>query len=191
MIYNTEILREIRDFATRAHQGQYRKSPHEPYINHPIRVMKICADYTTEISILGAALLHDILEDTRITREQLNHYLNTLTIQDEGQKMLGLIDEMTDIYTKDKYPQWNRHQRKTMERKRIIQTSGDSQTLRYADIIDNCKGLDRLETEFSQLFLNECFDLLQVITKGNKDLYDQTISIVHDNLNDMNKNKNR
>jgi (p)ppGpp synthase/HD superfamily hydrolase len=183
------ILEQIHGFAARAHQGQFRKYPHEPYIHHPERVMEICAHCTKDLSILGAALLHDILEDTTTTKEQLTSYLNTLLEPGERDKMIQLIDEMTDIYTKDKYPHLNRDKRKALESERIRQTSGDSQTIRYADIIDNCTGLENQDPEFAQTFLCECQHLLKVINKGSPQLYIQAELIVNETLKRLENTK--
>jgi len=58
------------------------------YIVHPAEVMEICSQYTNDITILAAALLHDVLE---------------------------LTAELTDIYTKEDYPKFNRRVSKDRE----------------------------------------------------------------------------
>lgn len=55
-----EVLEQIRDFADKAHGEQMRKYTPERYIVHPVRVMKICREYTDDITVLAAALLHDV-----------------------------------------------------------------------------------------------------------------------------------
>ena len=58
-------------FAYDAHDGQYRKNNKNKYISHPIMVYKILMGVTEDTTILAAALLHDVLEDTKLTYEEL------------------------------------------------------------------------------------------------------------------------
>ncbi|HYH57162.1 MAG TPA: HD domain-containing protein, partial [Anseongella sp.] len=70
-----ETLDEIKDFAGRAHRAQKRKYAGEPYIVHPVRVMEICREYTDDIPLLAAALLHDVLEDTAVRKAEMREFL--------------------------------------------------------------------------------------------------------------------
>ena len=65
----SKILRAHK-FAAKCHKGQYRQSG-EPYITHPIAVAHILADMHLDHEGLMAALLHDVIEDTQITKKQL------------------------------------------------------------------------------------------------------------------------
>ena len=59
-------------FATKAHEGQFRKGTKRPYIVHPLEVGEIVATLTFDEEIISAALLHDTIEDCQgITREVL------------------------------------------------------------------------------------------------------------------------
>lgn len=57
-------------YAYRAHQGQTRSSG-EPYITHPLAVSAILADMHLDVEALMAALLHDVIEDTRVTQNDI------------------------------------------------------------------------------------------------------------------------
>src|SRR5688572_19047359 len=57
-------------FARRLHEGQYRKN-HENYIVHPVSVAIVLARIPVDTATIEAALLHDILEDTPVTPEEL------------------------------------------------------------------------------------------------------------------------
>lgn len=59
----TTKLELIRDFAALAHEGQQRRYTPDPYIIHPEKVMKTCAQVTSDACVLYAALLHDVIED--------------------------------------------------------------------------------------------------------------------------------
>ena len=65
-----EKIRIAYEFAKRQHEGQYRVSE-EPYIIHPLEVACILADLECDTPSICAALLHDVLEDTDITVEDL------------------------------------------------------------------------------------------------------------------------
>ncbi|MGB5064418.1 MAG: HD domain-containing protein, partial [Candidatus Competibacter sp.] len=66
-----ERLRDACGFAAEAHSGIYRKSG-EPYIFHPLAVARILANVRFDYITLQAALLHDVIEDTHYSKEQIN-----------------------------------------------------------------------------------------------------------------------
>ena len=70
-----ELLRKAYHFADKAHAGQQRKSG-EPFIAHPIEVALILADLRMDVDTLCAALLHDTVEDTDVTVEQVAEDFN-------------------------------------------------------------------------------------------------------------------
>lgn len=59
------------EFARKAHFGQTRKNSDEPYVNHPIEVMEIVSTMTDDKNVLTAAVLHDTVEDTDVTLEEI------------------------------------------------------------------------------------------------------------------------
>ena len=65
------VLDRIKEFADKAHGDQMRKYTGQRYIVHPVEVMQICSKVTSDLSVLSAALLHDILEDTPVTKEEI------------------------------------------------------------------------------------------------------------------------
>ena len=67
-----QIARVVRayEFAERAHEGQYRRSG-DPYISHPLAVANILIDMHMDHESLMAAMLHDVLEDCGVGKEQL------------------------------------------------------------------------------------------------------------------------
>jgi GTP diphosphokinase / guanosine-3',5'-bis(diphosphate) 3'-diphosphatase len=69
----TEInqLKKAIDFSITAHEGQKRKSG-EPYVTHPLTVCEILADNKADIVTLISGLLHDVVEDTEITSQQIS-----------------------------------------------------------------------------------------------------------------------
>lgn len=65
-----DFIKKAFHFADQAHRGQYRKSG-ETYIHHPVEVASILADLQLDAVTIAAALLHDVLEDTAVTEEEL------------------------------------------------------------------------------------------------------------------------
>ncbi len=63
-------IRHAYAFSANAHQGQFRISG-EPYIQHPLTVTHILANMRLDVTTLSAALLHDVIEDTGISKEEL------------------------------------------------------------------------------------------------------------------------
>lgn len=64
------LVERAHDYGEHHHRGQYRKTG-EPYIYHPLAVARILADMRGDAITLAAALLHDVIEDTEVAREQL------------------------------------------------------------------------------------------------------------------------
>ncbi len=63
-------LQDAYQFSESAHQGQFRKSG-DPYISHPIAVAKILTQWHLDSQALTAALLHDVMEDTAVTKGEI------------------------------------------------------------------------------------------------------------------------
>jgi guanosine-3',5'-bis(diphosphate) 3'-pyrophosphohydrolase len=128
--------------------------------------------------VLASALLHDVLEDTPVTKKELHGFLLNILEKADADETIQLVVELTDIYTKAAYPRWNRRKRKTKEAARITKTSGASQTIKYADIIDNCKEIVSHDPEFAGLFLLECRSLLNVMEAGHPQLREEAFQTV-------------
>ncbi|MDB5085952.1 MAG: (p)ppGpp synthetase [Bacilli bacterium] len=85
---DVEFIRRAYEFALVAHDDQQRRSG-EPYISHPLAVAGILADLELDAVTLAAALLHDVVEDTVVTEEQLTKQF--------GQEVAGLVDGVTKL----------------------------------------------------------------------------------------------
>jgi (p)ppGpp synthase/HD superfamily hydrolase len=165
-----DVLDKIRDFADHAHGEQTRKYTPDRYIVHPVRVMNTCREYTADIAILAAALLHDVLEDTPVSREEIKSFLTTLMDNGKASQTLSLVEDLTDQFTKENYPQLNRKNRKIKEAERLATIHPDAQTIKYADLMDNAKDIAIHDRHFAGVFLNEARKLIQKMDRGNKDL---------------------
>lgn len=161
------VLDQVKQFADKAHGVQMRRYSPDRYIVHPERVMNTVRNYNNEVSVLSAALLHDVLEDTATTREEMLSFLKTVMAPHEAQRTLMIVEELTDIYTKNEYPHWNRRKRRTKEAERLGNASKEAQTVKYADIIDNCPEIVREDPDFAERYISECTKIVQLMTKGD------------------------
>lgn len=75
-------------FATDRHEGQFRKGTTRPYIIHPLTVAAILLDAGKGYTVATAGVLHDTVEDTKTTHNQL--------VQLFGEQIAGLVKEVTD-----------------------------------------------------------------------------------------------
>ncbi|MDD5052769.1 MAG: RelA/SpoT family protein [Sulfuricurvum sp.] len=89
-IHTSEAIEHALAFSKQAHQNQFRKSG-EPYIVHPVLVASIVANITGDEAMVIAALLHDIVEDTHITIEDVS--------RDYGTDVAHLVEGLTKIDT--------------------------------------------------------------------------------------------
>jgi guanosine-3',5'-bis(diphosphate) 3'-pyrophosphohydrolase len=81
-------LEEAYRFSDRAHHGQYRKSG-EPYIHHPVAVAEILSQWHLDPQTLVAALLHDVLEDTAVVKEDISERF--------GKSVADLVDGVSKL----------------------------------------------------------------------------------------------
>ena len=82
------VFEQAIAFATKAHAGAKRKGTGIPYIVHPIEAAAIASSMTTDEELLAAAVLHDVLEDTETTPEELRDLF--------GERILRLVQNETE-----------------------------------------------------------------------------------------------
>ncbi len=85
-----EITRAYQ-FSAQAHEGQYRASG-EPYVFHPLEVARVMAEMHMDHQSIVAALLHDVLEDTQITKDQLSELFGK-----EEAELVDGVSKLTQI----------------------------------------------------------------------------------------------
>ncbi len=115
-------------FAARAHAGQTRKgAAAEPYVNHVLEVAEILAAHGAPQAAILAALLHDTVEDTEVTHEDL-----TLAF---GAEVAGVVAEATDDKTLPK------ETRKALQVSQGPKKSDAAKQLKLADKISNLRAI--------------------------------------------------
>ena len=164
-----DIVEKARVFATAAHAacGQLRKYTYEPYIVHPADVVSIVKTVPHTNEMLCAAWLHDVVEDTGVTIE---------TIREEfGSEIADLVGWLTDVSRPD---HGNRAARKAVDRAHTAMAPAQAQTVKLADLISNTKSIVEHDEKFAKTYLEEKRMLLEVMTKGDRTLWERANGIV-------------
>lgn len=150
------IILHAAALAVRAHQGQRRKYTGFPYVTHPARVagrVGLLPDVTEEM--VAAAYLHDVLEDTSITREEIE----TVTNAQVGY----YVDCMTN---KSKGTGLPRDQRKAMDRKHLSEAPVQVKQIKALDRIDNLLEMTDAPADFKKLYAEESLLLADALGEG-------------------------
>jgi len=135
-IHEIPALLKALKFAAQKHCGQRRKgSDASPYINHLIDVTEVLASVggVTDLATLQAAVLHDTLEDTRTSPEELEALF--------GVEVRQLVEEMTDDKTLPKA------ERKRLQTERAPHLSNRAKQIKIADKISNVRDVTHIPPE--------------------------------------------
>ncbi len=145
MRVSSDQIKKALDFATEAHQNQTRKGRDVLFVTHPIRVYELISEYTEDENVLCAALLHDVVEDTEKTMEDIEENFNPM--------ILGYIKELSEIKAGNKEATW--YQRKKLQIKKIPTLSENALLIKLADKISNAEDLEKLFLEKGKLNFND------------------------------------
>lgn len=129
-------LQEARLFAKEAHKDQKRKMSNEPYYSHLIEVSEILMTLTDDEDTVIAGLLHDVLEDTERTAEDIENSF--------GSRVLSLVmAETEDVSNKDKSSEnWIYRKRKSLEELERVEDI-EAKKLWLADKLSNMRSFRR------------------------------------------------
>lgn len=136
--YNTELIGKAYDTAKTLHEGQLRKSG-EPYLIHPVAVAKLLARLGMDEETIVGGLLHDVVEDTEYTREQL--------VSEYGEDVALLVDGVTKLGN-IKFDSKEEAQAENL-RKMFLAMSKDIRVLiiKLADRLHNMRTLEFMKPE--------------------------------------------
>ncbi|XP_044518432.1 guanosine-3',5'-bis(diphosphate) 3'-pyrophosphohydrolase MESH1 [Gracilinanus agilis] len=156
MSSDVALLLEAVDFAARKHSKQRRKDPEKtPYINHPIGVARILTQEAevTDLPVLQAALLHDTVEDTDTTLEEVEKYF--------GAEVRNIVEEVTDNKALSKL------ERKQLQVKNAAHSSRQAKLVKLADKLYNLRDLKRCTpVGWSEQRVQEYFEWAAQVVKG-------------------------
>jgi GTP pyrophosphokinase len=147
---NIELLRRAYDVADEAHAGQLRKTG-DPYISHPLTVAYMLAEYGLDEATLAAAFLHDTVEDTDVTLDQL--------AAEFGDEIARLIDGVTKL---DRVRYSNREQAQAATiRKMVVAMARDVRVLiiKLFDRLHNMRTVYALREEKQIRVARETLDV--------------------------------
>ena len=148
--YDDSVIIKAYEIARRLHDGQFRKSG-EPYITHPVAVAKILAGFGMDNETIIAGLLHDAIEDTKYTRDQL--------AADFDGKIADLVEGVTKL-TNISYDTTETAQAENF-RKMFLAMSKDIRVLiiKLADRLHNMRTLEYMTPEKREIKSKETLEI--------------------------------
>lgn len=124
------MIDDAVEFATKAHEGQFRKGTRRPYIVHPIEVADIVSTMTRDEEVICAAVLHDTIEDcSGITRDVLKLRF--------GERVADMVSQESE----DKSQTWEERKGNTITR--LKEACREVQMIGLADKLSNMRDIDR------------------------------------------------
>lgn len=173
-----ELIREAYRLADSAHLGQFRSSG-EPYITHPIAVTEICAGWKLDADSLMAALLHDVIEDQDVSKQELAEKFGTdvAEIVDGVSKL-----ERLEFQTKSQ-------QQAESFRKMLLAMSRDVRVIliKLADRLHNMRTLEAVSPEKRRRVAQETLEIYAPIAHRLglnalfRELQDRCFQAIHPN----------
>jgi len=136
-----DLVQRAYAMAERAHAGQFRKSD-EPYLIHPLNVAHILAELAFEPAVIAAGLLHDVLEDSDITREEIEAAF--------GHEVLVLVEGVTNLERVERRVQDDDTQVRNLQdmeslRKLLIAMANDDLRVIFIKLADRLHNMRTLE----------------------------------------------
>ena len=132
---NTDLLDRAILFAVRAHAGTERRGKGFPYIVHPMEAVSIVATMTADQELLAAAALHDTVEDTEVTVEQLK--------AEFGPRVAKLVEEESDVFVEGLSESESWHGRKQAAIDRLSRASREAKMVALGDKLSNMRAIAR------------------------------------------------
>ena len=132
---NTAILDRAIIFAVKAHSGTERRGKGYPYIVHPLEAVEIVATMTKDQELLAAAALHDTVEDTDVTVEQLR--------AEFGDRVAELVASESDTFEEGVSEEASWHARKQAAIDRLAKASHEAKMVALGDKLSNMRAIAR------------------------------------------------
>lgn len=130
---DTSLLDNAVIFAVKAHKGIERKGKGFPYIVHPMEAVAIVATITTDQELLAAAILHDVLEDTPVTRDELE--------KEFGKRVADIVQSESDIVIDGVSAADSWHARKQAAINHLAAASHDVKVVAIGDKLSNMRAI--------------------------------------------------
>ena len=143
---NTELLDRAILFAVRAHAGTERRGKGFPYIVHPMEAVAIVSTMTPDQELLAAAALHDTVEDTDVTVEQLR--------EEFGERIAHLVADESDTFETGVSEEESWHTRKQAAIDRLSRASREAKMVALGDKLSNMRAIARDYAQKGDSFWN-------------------------------------
>lgn len=132
---DSSFLDRAIEFAVKAHADTERRGKGFPYIVHPLEAMEIVATMTPDQELLAAAALHDTIEDTSVTLEDLRGEF--------GEKVASIVEAESDKFIEGIPEEASWHQRKQAAIDRIAAAPYESKIVAMGDKLSNMRAIWR------------------------------------------------
>ena len=132
---DTQLLDRAIMFAVKAHAGTERRGKGFPYIVHPMEAMEIVATMTPDQELLAAAALHDTVEDTDVTIEQIR--------AEFGDRVASLVAAESDEVVEGVSEEDSWHARKQTAIDRLARAPHDAKMVALGDKLSNMRAIAR------------------------------------------------
>ncbi len=144
--------------------GQRRKYTNAPYWVHTREVAEMVGAYVGDGLLVAAAHLHDTLEDTQTTAEDLSAMF--------PERVVLWVLEVTDKARKE---DGNRAVRAEINRNHLALASSGGKSIKLADLISNTRSIVEFDLNFAPVYLEEKRQLLPLLRGGNKALFSPAV----------------
>ena len=132
---DSSFLDRAIEFAVKAHANTERRGKGFPYIVHPLEAMEIVASMTPDQELLAAAALHDTIEDTSVTLDDLR--------REFGDRVAAIVEAESDKFIENVPDEASWHQRKQAAIDRIASAPHDSKLVAMGDKLSNMRAIWR------------------------------------------------
>lgn len=133
--FDTSLLDRAIVFAVKAHAGTERRGKGFPYIVHPMEAMEIVSTITPDQELLAAAVLHDTVEDTDVTEEQIR--------KEFGDRVASIVASESDTFEEGVKEEDSWHARKQAAIERLASASMDAKIVALGDKLSNMRAIAR------------------------------------------------
>lgn len=163
------------------HSKHFRKYTGVPYEDHLWEVAEYVDTYVKNELVTTAALAHDVVEDCDVSCHVVAAQLIVAGFDHiEAETIVDMVDECTDKYTSEAYPNENRESRKIMEAYRLGDISDWSQSIKYADFMSNIPSIANHDPDFAKVYIREKINILSGMRKGDINLLIGACGAIHD-----------
>ena len=132
---NTDLLDRAIVFAVKAHHNTERRGKGFPYIVHPMEAIEIVSTITSDQELLAAAALHDTIEDTDVTVEDIR--------REFGDRIADLVHAESDRFTEGVSEEDSWHERKQAAIERLAAAPHDAKIVAMGDKLSNMRAIWR------------------------------------------------